>query len=155
MYINNSMTNIQPTLVKKPWGHELWIADGVRTPFATKKILFLAGNQTSLQVHKYKFETSYVSEGYGTLLISDVFFNVDLYVKGNMTQEEIDEHIKHMKPVLLSPGIIFDVSPGHLHRVIATTDLTFMETSTPELDDVVRLQDDTNRANGRINEEHR
>lgn len=149
------MTIIQTKLVIKPWGHELWIADGVRTPYANKKILFLAGNQTSLQVHKHKFETNYVLEGYGTLLISKEFFNVDLYVKGNMSAEEVARHISKMESILLSPGVAFDVSPGHLHRVIATTDLTFIETSTCELDDVVRLQDDTNRQHGKIDEEHK
>lgn len=146
---------IQTKLVTKPWGHELWIADGVRTPYANKKILFLAGNQTSLQVHKYKFETNYVLSGYGILLISEEFFNVDLYTKGNMTEEEVANHLSKMQSVLLSPGIVFDVTPGHLHRVIATTDLTFIETSTCELDDVIRLQDDTNRQNGKIDEEHK
>ena len=45
--------------ITKHWGHELWIADGIRTPYALKRILFKAGNRTSLQVHQYKFETNY------------------------------------------------------------------------------------------------
>ena len=49
--------------VNKPWGNELWIADGVRTPYALKRILFKSGNRTSLQVHEYKFETNYVLSG--------------------------------------------------------------------------------------------
>ena len=49
---------------------------------------------------------------------------------------------------------MFNVTPGHVHRVIATTDLEFMETSTTELDDVIRLQDDTGRTHGRISHEH-
>ena len=146
---------IQPKFVKKPWGHELWIADGVRTPYANKKILFNAGNQTSLQVHKHKYETSYVISGTGILLLSDKFFNADLYVNGNMSAEEIKDHIDSLRSVPLSPDVIFDISPGHLHRVVATTDLTFMETSTAELDDVIRLLDDTNRQSGRIDAEHK
>lgn len=146
---------ITPKLVTKPWGHELWIADGVRTPYATKRILFRSGNKTSLQIHKEKFETNYVLSGYGTLLISEEFFDVDLYLAGKMSEPEVQGYIDKMIAVLLSPGIAFDVSPGHLHRVLATTDLEFLETSTCQLDDVVRLLDDTNRTHGKINAEHR
>jgi len=149
------MTIIIPKMVMKPWGHELWIADGVRTPYANKKIFFKAGNQTSLQVHEHKFETNYVIEGSGYLLISEHHFNCKLYLNGNMKQEDVDLEISRMKTILLSPGVVFDVSPCHLHRVIATTDLTFIETSTCELDDVIRLQDDTGRAHGRIAKEHK
>ena len=53
--------------VTKHWGNELWIADGKDTPYATKRILFLAGNRTSLQVHQYKIETNYVLSGIGIL----------------------------------------------------------------------------------------
>lgn len=142
-------------MVSKPWGYELWIADGVRTPYANKKIFFMAGKQTSLQVHKRKFETNYVLSGEGFLLLSDEWFNCDLYLNGYMSQVEIDEHIKKMNIHILQPEVTFDVSPGHLHRVIATTDLTFVETSTCELDDVIRLQDDTGRTHGRIDSEHK
>lgn len=41
-----------------------------------------------------------------------------------------------------------------LHRVIAESDYTSVEVSTPELDDVIRWADDTNRGNGRIEVEH-
>lgn len=56
----------KPRTIEKPWGNELWIADGVRTPYALKRILFKAGKRSSLQVHKFKFETNYVLEGTGT-----------------------------------------------------------------------------------------
>ena len=117
---------IEPKVVTKPWGQELWIADGVRTPYANKQILFKAGNRTSLQVHKKKFETNYVLSGTGFLEISDKYFNVDLFVKGNMPQKDIDEHIAALRRIELVPGTIFDVTPGHLHRVNALTDLVFI-----------------------------
>jgi mannose-1-phosphate guanylyltransferase len=145
---------ITPKLVNKPWGWELWIADGNRTPYASKKIFFKAGNRTSLQAHQKKFETNYVESGTGFLEISEDYFNVELFSKGNMTQDEIDKHIAALKVIHLEPGVIFDVIPGHLHRVNATTDLTFMETSTRQLDDVVRIQDDTKRPHGKIDSEH-
>jgi mannose-1-phosphate guanylyltransferase len=144
-----------PKYVNKPWGHELWISDGTVMPYALKRILFKAGNQTSLQVHKFKYETNYVLEGTGVLLISNIWFNVDEYVSGRMPQIVIDGHIEAMTQIELMPGVIFHVTPGHLHRVIAKSDLTFMEASSTELDDVVRLKDDTHRSHGRIDSEHK
>lgn len=148
------MNTVDAKLVIKPWGYELWIADGIRTPYASKKILFNAGKQTSMQVHKYKFETNYVISGTGFLLLSDELFDIESYLQGTITQKEIDLHINNLKCIPLIPGTTFDVSPGYVHRVIATTELVFFETSTCELDDVIRLQDDTNRINGRIENEH-
>lgn len=149
--------NSNTKIVKKPWGHELWISDGTAMPYALKKILFKAGNRTSLQVHKFKYETNYVLAGKGKLLISDIFFDVDKYVSKEMTGVEIQEHIASMKTVILEPGVIFHVTPGHLHRVFASSveDLEFMEASSTELDDVFRLADDTHRPDGKIESEHR
>lgn len=145
---------IEPKVVSKPWGHEIWIADGVRTPYANKKIFFQRGNKTSLQVHERKFETNYVMEGEGILLLSSKFFNCKLYLNGMMSDDELKDHLKNLHGFPLRPGTIFDVSPGHLHRVIAISDLTFIETSTCELDDVIRLEDDTYRGHGKIESEH-
>lgn len=146
---------IKPKTITKPWGYEMWIADGKRTPYANKRIFFAAGNKTSLQVHQKKYETNYVLEGYGYLLISSHYFNCALYLSGNMPADEVQHEIDKMERIELSPGVVFDVSPGHLHRVISISDLTFIETSTCELDDVIRLQDDTNRAHGKIDAEHK
>jgi hypothetical protein len=44
--------------------------------------------------------------------------------------------------------------PGILHRLEAITDILLYETSTPHLDDVVRVTDDSKRPNGRIEQEH-
>ena len=44
--------------------------------------------------------------------------------------------------------------PGNIHRIQAITDILLYEVSTPHLDDVVRLQDDNKRPDGRIKEEH-
>jgi mannose-6-phosphate isomerase-like protein (cupin superfamily) len=144
-----------PKYVNKPWGHELWIADGTTMPYALKRILFKAGNQTSLQVHKFKHETNYVLEGTGTLLISKIWFDVDQYVDGRMPSAVTCSHIEALEQIDLMPGIIFHVTPGHLHRVVAKTDLTFMEASSTELNDVVRLRDDTGRPDGKIESEHK
>lgn len=141
--------------VNKHWGYELWIADGSQTPYASKRILFLAGNRTSLQVHEHKIETNYVLSGTGTLRISRQPFMIQTMFEWGMTREQIEAYERNeMYDVELSPGVVFNVQPGYVHRVTAITDLEFMETSTTELDDVIRLQDDQGRTHGRISYEH-
>ncbi|MCP1850126.1 MULTISPECIES: hypothetical protein [unclassified Bradyrhizobium] len=44
--------------------------------------------------------------------------------------------------------------PGMIHRIEAKADITLVKVSTPELDDVVRLEDDWHRGNGRLESEH-
>ena len=140
--------------VNKHWGHELWIADGVSTPYASKRILFRAGNRTSLQVHEYKFETNYVLSGTGFLYRSKEPLDIAKFLQQGMTVNEVAEYEKTLEVMELKEGVVFNMAPGYVHRVLATTDLEFMETSTPELDDVIRLQDDQGRTHGRINQEH-
>ena len=48
----------------------------------------------------------------------------------------------------------FNVKPPRKHRVVALTNLILQEVSTPEVDDVIRVEDDTNRPDGRIESEH-
>ena len=140
--------------VNKHWGYELWIADGVRTPYASKRILFKAGNRTSLQVHEYKFETNYVLSGTGVLHRSKEPLDVEKFLQDGMTNKQVEEYEATFDIIELKEGVVFDVAPGYVHRVVATTDLEFMETSTTELDDVIRLQDDSGRTHGRISYEH-
>lgn len=141
-------------LVTKPWGNELWIADGTITPYALKRILFKAGNRTSLQVHEYKVETNYVLSGTGKLYKSKEAFNIDSFLDQGMTPEQVEQYESTLEIIELEPGTIFNVQPGYVHRVVATTDLEFIEASTTELDDVIRLQDDAGRTHGRIQSEH-
>ena len=140
--------------VTKHWGHELWIADGVRTPYASKRILFKEGNRTSLQVHEYKFETNYVLSGTGLLHRSKEPFDIRKFLVEGMTIKQVEEYESTFEIIELNEGVVFDVRPGYVHRVIAITDLEFIETSTTELDDVYRLQDDHGRTHGRISYEH-
>jgi mannose-1-phosphate guanylyltransferase len=141
-------------LVKKHWGHELWIADGTSTPYATKRILFKAGNRTSLQVHEHKIETNYVLSGEGVLHRSREPLDIAKFLEHGMTAVDVEAYEYSFEHIDLKPGVVFDVHPGYVHRVIATTDLEFMETSTTELDDVIRLQDDAGRTHGKISYEH-
>jgi mannose-6-phosphate isomerase-like protein (cupin superfamily) len=140
--------------VTKHWGYELWIADGVRTPYASKRILFKAGNRTSLQVHEHKFETNYVLSGTGILHRSKEPLDIAKFLEQGMTVKQVEDYEATFDIIELKEGVVFDVSPGYVHRVLATTDLEFMETSTTELDDVIRLQDDQGRTHGRISYEH-
>ena len=150
--MQNQETKIKK--ISKHWGYELWIADGVRTPYALKRILFKAGNRTSLQVHRYKFETNYVLQGIGLLYKSKEKFDIDSFLSNGLTPEQVDEYESSFEVIELTEGVSFDVHPGFVHRVCAITDLEFIEASTPELDDVIRLQDDQGRGHGKINSEH-
>ena len=54
----------------------------------------------------------------------------------------------------MNEGEHFTVLPSRKHRVIAITDVILQEVSTPEVDDVIRIQDEFNRENGKIEDEH-
>lgn len=140
--------------VNKPWGNELWIADGERTPYALKRILFKAGNRTSLQVHEYKFETNYVLSGSGKLYKSKEILNIADFLVNGMSEQDVKNYENFFDIIDLEPGVVFDVAPGFVHRVVAVSDLEFIEASTPHLDDVIRLQDDQGRTHGKIDNEH-
>ena len=143
-----------PKIVTKPWGNELWIADGVRTPYALKRIVFKEGFRSSLQVHQYKFETNYVLSGTGILQIRNELFNCEEYLASFHQSLMIDEALRTLKDISIKPGDVIDVKPGQIHRVIASTELVFIEASTKELDDVIRLADDASRGHGKIATEH-
>jgi mannose-6-phosphate isomerase-like protein (cupin superfamily) len=106
-------------LVAKPWGHELIWA---RTERYVGKILHIrAGEALSLQYHRVKDETIMVLSGELQLVYFD---------------EGQEPRLR-----VLTPQQPFRVSPGMRHRMIAVTDVDVLEVSTPELDDVVRLED--------------
>lgn len=107
--------------VAKPWGQEEIFAE---TPYYVGKILTVkAGHALSLQYHEQKVETMRVLAGEGELHLGSLPF-------AGLT-----------KVVSLGPGSVFHLEPGTVHRVVAVSDLTIVEVSTPHLDDVVRLED--------------
>jgi len=140
--------------VSKHWGHELWIADGTKSPYALKRILFKAGNRTSLQVHQEKYETNYVLSGKGKLYRSKEKLDIDRYLKDGFTEEQLLEYMITLEEIEVQAGDVYDMAPGVVHRVEAITDLEFIECSTNHLDDVIRLHDDQGRTHGRIESEH-
>jgi mannose-6-phosphate isomerase-like protein (cupin superfamily) len=112
------------TRVEKPWGWELWWA---HTPAYVAKTLFIrAGEQLSLQYHERKDETIYVQEG-------EMIFLVD-------TRDG-----QGLRELVMKPGDAFHVVPGTIHRMRAVTDVLVLEASTPEVEDVVRLEDSYGR----------
>lgn len=120
--------------VTKGWGHELWLVpEG--SPFGFKMISIDAGQRTSLQYHERKEEANLLLRGSATLWAADG--------PGEPVHKQT-----------LTEGDIVHVRPGAVHRIEAITDIVLVEVSTPELDDVIRIADDFNRGDGRIEAEH-
>jgi mannose-6-phosphate isomerase len=112
-----------PRKTEKPWGFELLFA---QTPNYAGKLIFVKkGHRLSLQYHEKKDETIYLYQGKMLL--------------------EIEEGGK-MVSKTLSPGQSLRIPPHTIHRQKAIEDTTLFEVSTPELEDVVRLEDDYGRA---------
>lgn len=110
--------------VEKPWGHELWWA---RTERYVGKVLHVKkGESLSLQYHRVKDETILVSAGRLRLQTGPLG---DAEYRGPLTERD------------MGPGETFHVVPLTLHRMVALEDCDIVEVSTPELDDVVRLED--------------
>jgi mannose-6-phosphate isomerase-like protein (cupin superfamily) len=131
--------------VDKPWGYEVWYTHNLTEPgYALKRIHMTAGHQSSLQSHRYKAETNYVIEGEATVLAG--------LTAPDHTGQAIDTGL--LTTTVHRPGDGWSSPSGELHRVIARRDYTAIEVSTPELDDVIRWQDDTARGHGRIESEH-
>tara|TARA_Y100000356_G_C11087228_1_gene197208 strand:- start:39 stop:512 length:474 start_codon:yes stop_codon:yes gene_type:complete len=118
--------------VEKPWGYELWLE--LNEFYAYKVIHMNKGNKSSLQSHDHKIEANYVIEGEAEVLL------------------ENDKGVLESR--IFKAGSGWTVPLNRKHRVIAKTDYTALEVSTPHLNDVVRFEDDTNRESGKIDSEH-
>lgn len=128
--------------VSKPWGHELWFHDG-HPQYAFKEIFVKAGTKTSLQYHRHKQETNVLFAG-----------DAVLHYKSDPNASIDEPSLESMAVLPLTPVSSVDVTPFVLHRLEAVTDILLYEVSTPYLDDVVRVSDDTARPDGRIETEH-
>ncbi len=109
--------------VDKPWGHELIWAQTDR--YVGKILVIEAGRRLSLQRHRVKDESIYVTSGRLRLSLEDD--------EGTVCVEEI------------GPGEFRRVPTGRIHRYEAIERCELIEVSTPELDDVVRIEDDFGR----------
>ena len=104
--------------VPKPWGYELIFG---HTDQYVGKILHIdRGHSLSLQYHEMKEETLFVVSGELELTI----------------ESDGDRRI-----VPLRAGEAFHIPPRLIHRMLAIEDTDVAEVSTPELDDVIRLED--------------
>jgi mannose-6-phosphate isomerase len=113
----------QLSRVDKPWGHELRWA--ITDRYLGKLIHVNRGHQLSLQYHVQKDETIFITSGLLDLVLED---------------ETGDLHVHRM-----TPGMSARVRPGRRHRFIAVEDTDLFEVSSPEIDDVVRLEDSYGR----------
>lgn len=111
------MSNVRR--VDKPWGHELVWAHTDR--YVGKILHIQAGHKLSLQYHEVKEETLYLQSG---------TMDLEWFREGDAPE------VRRMQP-----GEVFHVSPRLRHRMTAVTDCDLFEVSTPELGDVVRLED--------------
>ena len=112
-------------IIEKPWGHEEIIV--CTDKYLMKKIYIKAGHRLSKQFHVQKDETVYVAKG---LLLLD------------FSDREGESNI-----LKLSEGQSWRIRPKTIHRFTApeAEGVELFEVSTPELNDVIRLQDDYGR----------
>lgn len=112
------MESYHPTRVDKPWGYELIWAHTER--YVGKILHINKGESLSYQYHRVKDESIHL-------------------VRGAM-ELEVEDRGERAK-IGLKPGDCFHITPGMRHRMVALEDCDVLEVSTPELDDVVRLED--------------
>jgi len=110
-------------VIEKPWGKEEVVE--MNDKYMMKKLTMWKGHRCSLQYHNIKKETIYVLEG-------------ALQITQGPTQESLEARV-------FGPGEYITLAPGIVHRMEAVEDSVYLEASTPEMDDVVRLSDDYER----------
>lgn len=109
--------------VVKPWGSEELLA--LTDRYALKLIRVQKGSRPSLQFHCMKSES--------------------LFLLSGKLRVEMGESRDALTADEILPGECLDVPRGRVHRIMALEDSMIIEVSTPELDDVVRIEDDYGR----------
>ena len=117
------MASTLPRRVDKPWGHEIIFAHTDR--YVGKLLHIEKGHRLSRQYHKQKDESLTVLSGILGLELG--------------TPPDVERRI-------VRPGGVFHLRPGTVHRFAAVETCELIEVSTPELDDVVRIEDEYGRA---------
>ena len=110
-------------IIEKLWGKEEVIE--INDKYMMKKLTMLKGHRCSLQLHNHKKETIYVLSG-------------QLRIISGPDQDNLTGKI-------YTEGESITISPGVVHRMEGVEDSIYLEASTPEMDDVVRLVDDYER----------
>jgi mannose-6-phosphate isomerase-like protein (cupin superfamily) len=109
-------------ITKKPWGEEHLFA--CTDTYAGKTLFINKGHRLSLQFHCVKVETLFLVSGKIRL------------IKGVG---------KRLKTLIVDPGMAFHLPCKTIHRIEALKKSCLFEVSTPQLHDVVRLEDDYKR----------
>jgi mannose-6-phosphate isomerase-like protein (cupin superfamily) len=109
-------------VVDKPWGRELILRQ--TADYVVKVLSVRKGCRLSLQYHEVKRESMVLGSGDAVL---------EIHRDGLVFEHSLE------KPV--------EILPGTVHRLVALEDSQILEVSTPELSDVVRLEDDYGRLN--------
>jgi mannose-6-phosphate isomerase len=116
--------SVENSKVAKPWGYELRWA--ITDRYVGKVLHINRGEALSLQYHQRKDEYQYIVRGV-----------VDMELGGS--DGKLATH-------RMSAGATLHITPGTRHRMTAVEDTDIFEVSTPEIDDVVRLEDRYGRA---------
>ncbi|MFC1566603.1 cupin domain-containing protein [bacterium] len=113
----NKIENMK--VVEKPWGQETWFVHNDK--YLGKLISIKKDTRLSKQYHEQKQETFYSIKGRFIL---------------ELNEELIEVHERQAITIM----------PGDVHRVIAKyCDVELIEISTPESEDIVRVEDDFGR----------
>jgi mannose-6-phosphate isomerase len=107
----------------KPWGKEELLEKNGN--FMVKRLTMHKGHCCSIQYHEIKRETVYVLSG-----ILKIYLGPDK---------------DSMEELILKSGDSITIKPFEVHRMESIEDSVYLEASTPELDDVIRLEDKYNR----------
>ena len=110
-------------IIEKPWGREEVVE--INDKYMVKKLTMFAGHRCSLQYHNIKKETIYVLSGV-------------LKIIQGKSQDALEEK-------LYRAGDTITIQPRLIHRREGIEESVYLEASTPEMDDVVRLSDDYKR----------
>ena len=114
---------IQEKQIKKPWGAEEIIE--INEKYMVKKLTMKVDHRCSLQYHEKKRETIFVLSGKLRVIYGETLETL-------ITTE-------------LDPGDTLTLLPGIIHRMEGASDAIYLEASTPEMEDVIRISDDYNR----------
>ena len=110
-------------IIEKPWGKEEVIE--INEHYMVKKLTMWKGHRCSLQYHNQKKETIYVLSG-------------QLKIHSGPSENELTVKI-------YGPNDTITLLPRTIHRIEGVEDCVYLEASTPQMEDVVRIQDDYNR----------
>jgi mannose-6-phosphate isomerase len=111
-------------VIDKPWGSEEIIE--VNERYMMKRLIMRKGHRCSLQYHEKKRETIYVLSG-------------RLKIVHGPSKDDLTDRV-------FTAGETMTIAPGIVHRMEGVVDSVYLEASSPEMDDVIRLLDDYKRA---------